>query len=144
MTILNSGMGWAIFGSAFIFIFILLGILAEGQRQKRKLARQELIQKERFMAMEKGLPLPEWDATMLDDEGAVLSSAEAHARGKEKFRLVSLCVGFILAFSGIGMIIAFHFSSDRGFHELTTIGAIPLMAGIGLFLFYLLTRNPSN
>jgi hypothetical protein len=140
MTIIDSGMGWAIFGAAFIFIFILLGLLGENQRQKRKLARQELLQKERFMAMEKGLPLPEWDAGLLDDEGSVISSQEVYERNRERFRLVSLCVGLLLAFSGIGMSLAFHFSSDRGFNELDTIGLIPLMAGIGLLLFFALTR----
>jgi hypothetical protein len=141
MGIIDSGMGWAIFGSAFIFIFILLGILAESQRQKRKLEKQKMLQKERFLAMEKGLPVPEWGAGMLDDEGTVISSAEAHERSKEKFRLASLCVGLILAFCGIGMMLAFHFSSDTGFHDIDTIGLIPLMAGIGLLLFYVLTRQ---
>jgi hypothetical protein len=108
---------------------------------KRKLEKQKMLQKERFLAMEKGLPVPEWGAGMLDDEGTVISSAEAHERSKEKFRLASLCVGLILAFCGIGMMLAFHFSSDTGFHDIDTIGLIPLMAGIGLLLFYVLTRQ---
>ena len=39
---IDTGMGWAIFGVLFIFIFILLGILGESQRQKAKLAKQEI------------------------------------------------------------------------------------------------------
>ena len=138
---IDSGMGWAIFGVSFVFIFILIGIMGESQRQKAKLAKQELLQKERMMAMEKGLPLPEWDSAMLDDNGAVVSSAEAHERRKEWFQLVSLCLGLILVFAGIGMTLAFHFSSDRGFHDIVTIGLIPFMTGLGLLLFYFLTRR---
>ena len=141
MFMIDSGMGWAIFGALFVFIFILLGILAESQRQKRKLARQELLQKERFMAMEKGLPLPEWDAALLDDQGELLNNAEAQGRRREWFRLVTLCIGLLLAFGGIGMTVAFNLSSDRGFNDLGTIGAIPFMSGLGLLLFYYLTRT---
>lgn len=141
MTLLSSGMGWAIFGAAFIFIFILLGILAENQRQQRKLARQELLQKERFMAMEKGLPLPEWDVAMLDEQAVNVSNAESFNRNTQRFRFVSLCIGLLMVFSGIGMALAFQLSSDRGFKELSTIGIIPMMAGVGLLLFYVLTRS---
>jgi hypothetical protein len=140
---IDSGMGWAIFGVSFIFIFILLGILGESQRQKSKLARQELLQKERLAAMEKGIPLPDWDAAMLDSEGAVISTAEAHIRRKEWFRLVSLCVGFVLTFAGVGMTIAFHFAPDNAFKEIETIGGIPFMAGLGLLLFYFLSKEES-
>lgn len=136
---IDDGMGWAIFGSMFFFIFILLGILADRQRQKGKLAKQEMLQKERLMAMEKGLPLPEWDAAMLDDDGKIVSSSEAHQRRKEWFQMVTLCVGLVLSFSGIGMLLAFHYDSD--FHDISAVGAIPLMAGVGLLLFYLLTRQ---
>jgi len=138
---IDSGMGWAIFGVSFIFIFILIGILGESQRQKAKLAKQDLLRKERMMAMEKGLPLPEWDSALLDDDGAVVSNSEAHERRKEWFQLVSLCIGLILVFAGMGMTLAFHFSSDSGFNEITTIGYIPFMAGLGLLLFYYLTRK---
>ena len=140
---IESGMGWAIFGVSFIFIFILLGILGESQRQKTKLKKQELLQKERMMAMEKGLPLPEWSPSLLDDDGTVITSAEAHERRKEWFQLVTLCVGLILTFAGVGMTLAFHFSPDSGFDDIVTIGFIPFMAGLGLLLFHFMTRKTS-
>ncbi len=138
---IESGMGWAMFGAAFIFIFILLGILAENQRQKRKLARQELLQKERFMAMEKGLPLPEWDPAALVDEGYAISGAEASKRSRQTFRLVTLALGFFLAFTGIGLLVAFNLAPTDDWEDIATVGAIPLMAGLGLLLFYYLTRG---
>ena len=138
---MDEGMGWAIFGVSFIFIFMLLGILAESLRQKSKLARQQMLQKERLAAMEKGLPLPDWDATALNDDGARLSGAEAHERSKQWFRLVSLCVGMLLAFGGVGLLIAFNLGVDNAFEEISSVGVIPLMAGLGLLLFYGLTRK---
>ena len=144
MGVIDSGMGWAIFGAAFIFIFILLGILGENLRQKRKLMRQELMQKERMMMAEKGLPLPEWDAAALDDDGNPISSSESYERRRQWFRMVSLAIGFLLAFSGLGMLLAFHLAPDDGWHDIVTVGAIPLMAGIGLLLFYFLTRDTGN
>jgi len=137
---IDSGMGWAIFGVSFIFIFILIGILAENQRQKAKLARQELIQKERMMALEKGLPLPEWDSAMLDDDGSVISSAEAYERRKDWLMLVTRAIGLVLLFSGLGMLLAFNIGTDNDFRDIGTIGAIPLMAGIGLLLFVYLSK----
>jgi hypothetical protein len=144
MGVIDSGMGWAIFGAAFIFIFMMLGILAENQRQKRKLARQELLQKERFMAMEKGLPLPEWGSGLLENDGPVLSDDEAQKRRMAWFRLVTLCVGLFLAFAGAGMTIGFSLSIDVGFRELAMVGLIPFMAGLGLLLFYYLTRDHAS
>lgn len=135
------GMSWALFGVGFFFLFILIGILAESVRQKSKIAKQELLQKERMFAMEKGLPLPEWDKSMLGDDGDSVSNAESHQRKKEWFRYVSLCVGLVLSFAGAGMVVAFHFAPDKAFHEIVTIGGIPFMAGLGLLLFYYLTRN---
>ena len=47
---MQSGMEWALFGAGFVFVFVLLAILGEWLRQKRKLKMQEILQKERIMA----------------------------------------------------------------------------------------------
>ena len=138
---MDSGMAWAIFGVAFIFLFALLGVLIESQRQKTKLARQELVQKERLAAIEKGVPLPDWDSTMLDDDGSLVSTAEAHERRRQWFRMISLCIGLLLSFAGAGMLVAFNIGADNEFRDIGTVGAIPVMAGVGLLLFYALTRK---
>lgn len=141
---IDSGMGWAIFGVTFIFIFILIGILAESQRQKSKLARQELLQRERLAAIDNGIPLPDWDTAMLDDDGSLVSTAEAHERRKQWFRLLTFCLGLFLCFAGFGMLLAFNIGDDNDFRDIATVGAIPVMAGIGLLLFYVMTRNESD
>lgn len=138
---MDSGMAWAIFGVTFIFLFALMGVLIESQRQKSKLARQELLQRERLAAIEKGVPLPDWDSMMLDDDGSLVSTAEAHERRRQWFRMISLCIGLLLAFAGTGMLVAFNIGSDNEFRDIGTVGAIPVMAGVGLLLFYALTRN---
>ena len=136
-------MEWAIFGSAFVLILIALAILAEHLRQKRRQSLQAMAQQERMAAMEKGLPLPEYDILPGAGSGQELDTEAVQARRMAWFRFTALCLGLVFAFAGIGMGVAFQFSMDRGFHGLATLGAIPLMTGIGLLVFYFLTRNTS-
>ncbi|MDX1459540.1 MAG: DUF6249 domain-containing protein [Xanthomonadales bacterium] len=142
MTLIDSGMGWAIFGAAFIFIFILIGVLGEHLRQKRKLERQELLQRERIAMLDKGVPLPDWNEMNVDEDGERVSGLEAHERRKQWFRLVTLAIGLFLSFAGVGMLLAFNLAPDDSWQDIATVGAIPLTAGVGLLLFYALTREP--
>lgn len=134
-------MEWAIFGASFVVVIIALAILAEHLRLKRKAGAQELAQQARLAALEKGVPLPEWDGGMLDDAARDPSDPAIQARRLAWFRLMALCTGLILTFSGLGMGLAFHFSGEVDMREMATLGLIPLMTGLGLLVFYGLTRN---
>jgi len=134
-------MEWAIFGGAWVLAIILLGIIGDGIRQKRKLAVQEMLQKERLAAMDKGLPLPEWDADMLDDGGGPMASEEVHARRLQWLRFITLCLGLVLIFGGFGFMFAFELSDMREFQRLTSLGVVPVFTGAGLLLFSYLSRK---
>ena len=130
---------WPTFGVAMIFASILIFIWADHLRAKRKIALREIIQKERVAAMEKGIPLPEWDPELLDDNGvAKKRSTEVNIQW---IKLVSLGLGLVLVSAGIGMLLAFELSDDAGLHVLTSIGALPIMTGLGMILFSILIRR---
>ena len=134
-------MEWAIFGATFVFGLIVLGILADHVRQKRKIRQQEMLQRERLAAMEKGLPIPDWDPALLDEEGAVSASPEVMQRRREWFRFITLWTGLVLVFGGIGMFAGFRLSWEEDFRDIASLGALPFFTGLGLLLFYFLTHQ---
>jgi hypothetical protein len=127
---------WPIFGALFIFALLLLGILRHHLNEKRKIAIREIMQKERIVAMEKSLPLPEWDQDLLSDSSQPKppSNIRQHILW---FRLLSLCLGLFMFFAGIGMLLGFSMSEDL--RSIAPIGMVPTMIGVGLLLFYRLS-----
>lgn len=134
-------MDWAIFGALFIFVLIGFAILGDHLRQKRKMASQEMMQRERLAAMEKGIPIPDWVPDVQDESDSITSNPEAYQRKRQSFRFMTLCVSLVLVFTGLGMSLAFELSRDPGFNEMASLGVIPLMTGLGLLLFHWLTRD---
>ena len=134
-------MEWAIFGSAFTLIFLLIVILGEHLRQKRKIKLREIIQTERIAAMERGVPMPEIDDEVFMEEKTVIHGPEQYKHKMQWLRITLLSIGLFLSFGGLGMFLGFHFSGDFEFVKMATIGFIPFLAGIGLLLFYYLTNK---
>lgn len=132
-------MEWAIFGSTFVISFLLIVILGEHLRQKRKIKLREIQQKERVAAMEKGLTIPGVDDDIFNEEREVISGPEQYKRKMQWFRINLLAIGLFLIFGGLGMFLGFHFSQDNEFVKMATLGIIPFMTGLGLLLFYYLT-----
>jgi hypothetical protein len=127
---------WPIFGSLFIFGLLLLGILRHHLNEKRKIELREIMQKERIVAMEKSLPLPEWDHDLLTDSEQ--SKPASNLRQQVLwFRLLSLCLGLFMCFAGVGMLLGFSMSEDL--RSIASIGMVPTMIGVGLLLFYRLS-----
>jgi len=137
-------MEWALFGVTFTISFLLIVILGEHLRQKRKMKLRELQQKERMFAMEKGLTVPDLVDDIFNEETEVTSNPEQFRRKLQWFRISLLAVGLFLIFGGLGMFLGFHFSFDRDFRELSTLGIIPFMSGLGLLLFYYLSNKELN
>jgi hypothetical protein len=134
-------MEWALFGVTFTISFLLIVILGEHLRQKRKMKLRELQQKERMFAMEKGLTVPDINDDMFNEDNEVISNPEHFRRKLQWFRITLLAVGLFLIFGGLGMFLGFHFSLDSGFVEMSTLGIIPFMSGLGLLLFYYLSNK---
>ena len=132
-------MEWAIFGSTFVISFLLIVILGEHLRQKRKIKLREIQQKERVAAMEKGLTIPGVDDDIFNEEREAISGPEQYKRKMQWFRINLLAIGLFLIFGGLGMFLGFHFSQDNEFVKMATLGIIPFMTGLGLLLFYYLT-----
>ncbi len=124
---------WSIFGLVWIFGWVGVWLLWQRTRENRKLKLREVLSRERLAAIEKGLPLPEIPPL---DQDPVWLSPEAERVRAIWLRRVALLVGLLAVTVGIGMCAAFYWAPDRGFHEMWTLGLIPLMGGVGLLLFY--------
>jgi len=123
-----------------VFGFVGFGILQKFLRSQSVGRRREMIHKERMAAMEKGLPI---DSLGLDQELSMKN--EVSGQNQEKVlvwvRLVALCLGLFFLLVGIGMCIAFHFAHMQDLNTIWTVGFIPVLGGIGLLLFVVLSRG---
>ena len=118
---------------ALAVVFALLwGLkyLQVGKRQKER----EMVHRERMLAMEKGIPLPE--IPPVEENG---TAALAHYR-KDLLPRISLGCGILLVFLGLGVIAALQISPIREAHEAWSMGIIPLMLGVGLLIYYVMLR----
>lgn len=135
---------WPIFGVVLLLAIAAMGILARHLKEQRRLALREMVQKERLAAMDKGIPITEWSEDMMT------TASETSSNGKPlnlvALKLTSLGVGLVMIFAGIGMMFAFQLSGDHELVELTSLGVIPLMTGLGLVLFHWLIKrqHPSH
>ncbi len=57
------------------------------------------------------------------------------------FRIMALCFGFLLLFGGVGIVIGFGSSQEPELVQISAIGWIPALAGVGLLVFYRLSRG---
>jgi hypothetical protein len=123
-----------------VFGFVGFGILQKFLRGQSVGRHREMIHKERMAAMEKGLPI---DSLGVDQE--LTMKNEVSGQNQEKVlvwvRLVALCLGLFFLLVGIGMCIAFHFAHMQDLNTIWTVGFIPVLGGIGLLLFVVLSRG---
>ena len=117
-------LGWAL-------IILVAWQLRAVRRQKQR----EMLHKERIVAMEKGIPLPEIAAT---DEAPSLAR---WLRGNLHPRW-ALSLGVLLVFGGAGTALALFLSGEPYHRQVWSMGLIPIFLGAGFMLHYLLTRDP--
>jgi hypothetical protein len=121
-------------GIVFAILAAVFMLVIRHQNLQRYRIRLEMIQKERLIAMEKGLPLPE------------AADYDEPRRAEPRFSnlLVNprwpLGVGAILICGGIGTTIALYLSQEPFHNRVWSMGLIPVFVGLGLFLHYRLTR----
>ncbi|HUV12082.1 MAG TPA: hypothetical protein VMY18_00495 [Acidobacteriota bacterium] len=120
-----------------IFGCVGYGMLKRYLLDQALVKRREMVHKERIIAMEKGLPIENLQS---GDESLIIPGSS-----QEKVlvwvRLASLCVGLFLLLAGAGICIAFHFTSVSDLRDIWTIGVIPVLAGVGLLLFFVLSKG---
>ena len=104
--------------------------------RKRHLER-EMLHRERLLAMEKGIPLPEFPTLAEEPSGSLLD----YLSGSIAIPKLALGCGLILIFGGAGIVAAFIIAPDSELHKVWSVGLIPGFIGVGLILYYLLIRR---
>jgi hypothetical protein len=109
---------------------------------RKRHQEREMLHRERLVAMEKGIPLPEFPALAEEPSGSLLDYASGSM--KNVIPKMTLGCGLILVFGGAGMVTAFLVAPDSDLHKVWSVGLIPGFIGIGFILYYLLTRRPER
>ena len=127
-----------VFGSQFIglgftIVIAIFFLVIRRQNIDKYRIRLEMIQKERAIAMEKGVPMPELPDY---DNGhhAPRLPRQFHPR-------TLLGVGLILIFGGIGATIGMLLTNDPELSQRWSMGMVPAFVGVGVVLHYLVTRK---
>ena len=126
----------AIPGIAFTLIAAAFYLVVRHQNLQRYRIRLEMIQKERLVAMEKGIPfpeLPDYDEQKQRTADSLFALMRVNPRWP-------LGVGALLVVLGAGITIALYLSEESYHNRVWSMGLIPISGGIGLFLQYWLMR----
>ena len=119
--------GWAV----IILVFIYL-------RNRKRQKTLELIHKERLAAMEKGIPMPEWPDYDINGKSSLIEDLRRLRSENPKTRLGA---GALQVMIGAGICLAFYLSGIPDLRKLWPLGLIVVFVGIGLFIFYFLSRE---
>ena len=143
---MDNGQFYAALGAVWVFGFAAVLLVAWHLRNKRRLEKLKMIHEERMKAMEKGIPLPEFPDFEERQTGSIVGRALAtNIEAKPWNPRWPLGVGALLIMGGLGTAVAMRMSSDFAFHsELWPFGLVAVFVGVGMFLFYYLTRTPSG
>ena len=127
---------------------LTLGLLRRDLRNRQRLRLHEMAHQERMLAMEKGLPVSEVPAgsdfdAWLDE----LWTDRLFDGGRD--RRIALALGLVLLFAGSGALLLGwrlpNSSADAEALKLAaSLGLIPLMASLGLLLYYRLTASKAS
>lgn len=106
---------------------------------RKRHVEREMLHRERLLAMEKGIPLPEFPTLAEEPSGSLLD----YLSGSIAIPKLALGCGLILIFGGAGMVAAFVIAPDSELelHKVWSVGLIPGFIGVGLILYYLLIRR---
>jgi hypothetical protein len=126
-----------VFTLFWVFGWVLLLILIWHLKGQRRQKRMELIHKERMMAMEKGIPLPELPEFGEPPARSALAEAVASIRINPRW---PLGLGAICVLVGAGVCLAFWLSPIPEPHQAWPFGLLGVFFGVGLFFHYFLTR----
>ena len=128
--------GHQIIGLLFIVAAAVFFLMLKSQNLRRYQIKLELIHKERLIAMEKGVPMPEvpdYDPPPRQRMETLLGYLRVNPRWP-------LGVGILLVVGGAGTLLALMLSGDPYHRQIWSFGLIPIFLGVGLWLQYLVMR----
>ena len=111
--------------------------------RKRQEERQ-MIHRERILAMEKGIPLPEFP--IQEDDSARSALLEISNASRSLLPKLTLGCGLIVFFLGTGVLVALKMHPDSEMSSMWTMSFIPIFVGVGFLLYHVLLRwtSPSK
>lgn len=122
-----------------------LGILNRYLRERKLTRMHEMLHLERLRAMEKGIPLPDLGHDDIVRELRSLCTADQPGRAQHGamvwLRVYSLSLGLIFLLGGVGALAGLLLVPEHEAGQFWPLGLIPVMIGVGLLLFYSLTRG---
>ena len=124
-----------LFSLFWVFGWAVLLVAVWHLRASRKERRVALIHKERMMAMEKGVPLPELPEYM--EARSTMGDAVSAIRLNPRW---PLGLGVISILLGAGISVALRLSGDEYHRDVWSFGLIGVFLGVGLVLHYFVTR----
>jgi hypothetical protein len=123
---------WSILVLIWVFGWAAVWLVRKRAHDAQNLRLREMLHRERLTAIEAGVPLPEIPDL---EEPSPWIVPETVRLWSVWMRRLSLFLGLVCAMTGAGICAAFYWAPDRGFHEMWTIGLIPIMAGFGFLIF---------
>jgi len=130
-----------VFTLFWVFGWVLLLILIWHLKGQRRQKWMEMIHRERMVAMEKGIPLPELPDLAEPPTRSALREAVASIRISPRW---PLGLGAVCVLVGAGVCLAFWLTPMPEPHQAWPFGLIGVFFGLGLFLHYVLTRPASR
>lgn len=126
--------------------FVGASIWRRHLHQAKLLRLREISHTERMAAMERDLPVPQSDPAGI---GALLGDVErtdttpdlVSRAGVRWVRFVALALGLTSLFGGLGALPGLYYLADQEASGMWPIGLIPVMVGVGLLIFVLLSRG---
>lgn len=131
------------FGFTLILVIALLALAVVHKflRDRNRMRLREMIHQERIAAMQNNQPLPETANGTFERPSRLLGTVPTFAQSIHWARLAALGLGLFTAASGLGMMVAFRRVADTELNRIWAIGFLPLFAGLGLLVFYLITAR---
>jgi uncharacterized membrane protein YfcA len=121
-------------GVIWVFGWVVLLLIYYHLRSQRRRVQLEILHKERVIAMEKGIPLPELPEYESKRRWPPLPLNPRWPLG----------IGAISILTGAGASLAMRLSGDDYHRQVWPMGIIGIFFGIGLILHYYLTRSGSR
>jgi hypothetical protein len=135
-------------------ILLILGLWAlavwnKHLREARQMQIRDIMHKERITAMEKGIPFKDLNHGGMAGELSQVNGSRSmleHDMNRNVIwiRLSALCLGILFLFGGIAVAAGFPMVGDAEIQAMWPMGLIPGLIGLGLLLFFGLSRGYEN